>query len=173
MYEKETYVKMLTVFLGAVCCSMWMVACNTLPKSFTPRTPDEQAVAQTVATFLMAWRDRNGSALGMVVTPEATLEASSDGSTLPSKRVLELQHTAENAPLLRATTENLVDFRQDTPERVTVGTYVHDFVKIDRGTDQVSHRIQWELRRQDGQWRVQRIVQTTWVHPLNIRGGGA
>ena len=159
--------------LIVVVCGLCIAACTPLPKSFKPHTPEEQAVVRTITAFLSAWRARDPERLKPLVLPEATMEASVDGSRLPSERILALPQRAEDAALLRVTTDRLVDFQQTAPNRVSVGAYVHDIVDVSRGTDQVTTRLRWDLVQGNGTWRIQHIAQTTWVHPLDIRGFGA
>jgi hypothetical protein len=159
--------------LIVVVCGVYLTACTPFPKSFTPRTPEEQAVVRTIGAFLAAWHARDAERLTPLVLPEATMEASTDGDRVPPERILALPQRAEEAALLRVSADRLVDFQQSAPQRVSVGAYVHDIVDVSRGTDQVTTRIRWDLIRDNGGWRIQHIVQTTWVHPLNVPAGGA
>jgi hypothetical protein len=109
----------------------------------------------------------------MLVTPDATMDAFVDGSPLPPERILAVRQRAENAPLLGATADHLVDFRRSSPENSTVETYVYNYVRDgDLGTDQETTRLRWELVRQNGQWRISHMAQTTWLHPFYLRGIG-
>jgi hypothetical protein len=158
--------------LLVVVWGMCAAACIPLPKSFTPRTPQEQAVVRTIDTFLSAWRARDLAQLSPLVLPEATMDAFVDGSPVPPERILALPQRAEDAALLRATADRLVDFQQPAPQRVSVSAYVHDVIDVARGSDQVTVRIRWDLLQENETWRIQHITQTTWVHPLDIRGFG-
>jgi hypothetical protein len=135
--------------LIVVVCGVCITACTPSPKSFTPRTPEEQAVVRTLVAFLAAWHARDAERLKSLVLPEATMEALTDGSRVPPERILAL------------------------PQRVSVGAYVHAIVEVSRGSDQVTTRIRWDLVRENGGWRIQHLTQTTWVHPWDIPGGGA
>jgi hypothetical protein len=75
--------------------------------------------------------------------------------------------------MLAATAERLVNFRQLSPERTMVETYVYREVRDgDLGIDQETTRIRWDLLRRDGQWQIDHLAQTTWLHPVYIRGFG-
>lgn len=151
---------------------LYVAACTPLPKSFTPHTAEEQAVVHTIRTFLTAWHARDVATLSRLVTWEATMDAFVDGSPIPPKRILAVQQDADNAPLLGATADRLVDFRQPSPESATVETYVYDYVRDDLGTDQKTTRIRWELVQRQGQWQIGHMAQTTWLHPFYLRGFG-
>ena len=158
--------------LVAVVWGMCMAACTPLPKSFTPHTPEEQAVVHTITTFLSAWRARDVVTLKTLVLPEATMDAFVDGSRIPPKPILALQQSSDNSPLLQATAERLVNFRQASPTTASVETYVHDSVRVQQDTNQVTTRIRWDLAQQERQWRIQHIAQTTWLVPSHVRGAG-
>jgi hypothetical protein len=153
--------------------TMSVVSCTSLPKSFTPQTPDEQAVARTVATFLAAVQARDLETLHTLVLPEATLEAFVDGSQEPPQPILASLQRPDDSPLLRAAGAKLVDFRQASPTQASVGTYVTDIVSRQfRDTDLVTTRTRWDLVQHDGQWRIHHIAQTTWITPYNAAGAG-
>jgi hypothetical protein len=150
-----------------------LTACTPLPKAFTPHTAEEQAIVHTIRTFLTAWHARDRETLTRLVTPDATLDAFVDGSPLPPERILALRQPAETAPVLAATAERLVNFRQPSPERAMVETYVSREVRDgDLGIDQETTRLRWDLFRRNGQWQIGHMAQTTWLHPVYIRGFG-
>ena len=161
------------VVLAVMLCGMSLTACTPLPKSFTPHTPEEQAVVRTIDSFLSAWRAHDRERLAPLVLQEAAMDAFVDGSPLPPARILALPQRADGAALWQATADRLVDFRQSSPRSVSVGTYVHDVVQVDRGSDEVTTLIRWDLVQESGTWRIQHMTQTTWVHPWDIRAGGA
>ena len=158
----------LVVLIWGVCLG----ACTPLPKSFTPHTAEEQAVVHTIRTFLTAWHARGVETLHMLVTPEATLDAFVDGSALPPERILAVRQQADHAPLLGASADYLMNFHQSSPQLSTVETYVYNYVYGDLGTDQETTRIRWDLVRQNGQWRITHMAQTTWLQPFYLRGMG-
>jgi hypothetical protein len=165
--------KISAAVIVTVVCGISLAACTPLPKSFKPHTADEQAVAQTIVTFLSAWNARDVEKLNTLVLPEATLEAFVDGSRVPPERILlAVRQRTGSSPLQQATADRLVDFRQASSTSVSVETYVHDFVRRDRGRDQVTTRLRWDLVRDHGAWHIQHIAQTTWVHPFEIGGSG-
>lgn len=162
---------------AAACVAMvWtisVVSCTSLPKSFTPQTPDEQAVARTVMTFLAAVKTQDLATLNTLALPDATMAAFVDGSPEPPQPILASLQRADDSPLLHAAANKLVDFRQASPTQASVGTYVTDIVNAPyRGTDQVTTRIRWDLVERDGQWRIQHLAQTTWITPYNGAGAG-
>ena len=157
----------------AIVWAMSVAACAAFPKSFTPQTPDEQAVAHTVVTFLSASKAGDLQTLNTLVTPEATVAAFVDGSAEPPQPILESVQHPDDAPWLHAAANKLVDFRRASPTQASVGTYTTDFVtRQDRSTDEVTTRIRWDLVQRDGQWRIQHIAQTTWITPYHTRGAG-
>jgi hypothetical protein len=152
---------------------MCVAACTALPKTFMPQTPEEQAVAYTVTTFLSAWHARDVATLTTLVLPDATIDAFVDGSPVPPAPILlVVQQRPDDSPLLQASADHLVDFRQSSSSSVSVGTYVHDLVRVRETTDEVTTRIRWDLVQRDGQWHIQHIAQTTWVVPYYVRGSG-
>jgi SnoaL-like domain len=163
---------------AAACVAMvWtisVVSCTSFPKPFTPHTPDEQAVARTVVTFLTAVKTQDLETLNTLVLPDATMAAFVDGSPEPPQPILASLQRADDSPLLHAAANKLVDFRQASPTQVSVGTYVNDIVNAPsyRGTDQVTTRIRWDLVQHDGQWRIQHMAQTIWITPYNAAGAG-
>jgi hypothetical protein len=150
-----------------------VVSCTPLPKPFSPQTPDEQAVARTVVTFLAAVKTQDMETLNTLVFPDATMAAFVDGSREPPQSIRASLLRANDSPLLHAAANKLVDFRQASPMQASVGAYVTDIVNAPyRGTDQVTTRIRWDLVERDGQWRIQHLAQTTWITPYNAAGAG-
>jgi hypothetical protein len=170
---KEEYMRVYAAAGVAIVWAMSVIACAAFPKSFTPQTPDEQAVARTVVTFLSASKARDMQTLNTLVLPDATVAAFVDGSAEPPQPILASVQRADDAPWLHAAADKLVDFRQASPTQASVGTYTTDFVtRQDRSTEEVTTRIRWNLVQRDGQWRIQHIAQTTWITPYNARGAG-
>jgi len=147
---------------------MFVVACATLPRAFKPQTPDEQAVAHTMETFLAALRARDLATMRTVITPEATIVADVQGHQVSQERLLALQQSAGNSPLLSITPNKLVDYRQPAADHASVGAYVHDFL----GAEIQTIHLTWELQRRDGQWRIYNIAQSTWSTQQHFRAGG-
>jgi hypothetical protein len=173
MPGEEQPVKRSAAVLVVIVWEVCLAACTPLPKSFTPHTAEEQAVVYTIRTFLTAWHARDLAALHMLVTPAATMDAFVDGSPVPPERILAVRQPADYAPLLGATADHLVDFRQPSPQSAAVETYVYNYVRDgDLGIDQETTRIRWDLVRRNGQWQIDHIAQTTWLHPFYIRGIG-
>jgi SnoaL-like domain len=164
--------KISAAVIVTMTCGMSLAACTPLPKAFTPHTADEPAVVQTIATFLSAWNARDMERLNTLVLPEATMEAFVDGSRIPPERILAVRQRPDEAPLQQATADRLVDFRQSSATSISVGTYVYNVVRRDRGSDQITTRLRWDLIRDNGAWHIQHLAQTTWVHPLDIGGSG-
>jgi SnoaL-like domain len=157
----------------AIVWAMSVAACAAFPKSFTPQTPDEQAIARTMVTFLSASKAGDLQTLNTLVTPEATVAAFVDGSPEPPQPLLESVQHPDDSPWRYAAADKLVDFRQTSPTQASVGTYMTDFVtRQDRSTDEVTTRIRWDLVQRDGQWHIQHIAQTTWITPYHTRGAG-
>jgi hypothetical protein len=149
--------------------AMFVAACATFPHSFTPQTPDQQAVARTLETFLTALRAHDFATVRTVIVPEATITADIQGSQVSQERILALQQSASNTPLLNVTPNRLVDYRQLSADQASLGAYLHDFL----GPEIQTIHFTWTLRRQDGQWRIHHITQTTWSTPQLYRAGGA
>jgi hypothetical protein len=170
---KEEYMRACAAACVAIVWAMSIAACAAFPKRFTPQTPEEQAIARTMATFLSASKAHDLPTLNTLVLPEATVAAFVDGSPEPPQPLLASVQRADDAPWRHATADKLVDFRQSSPTQASVGTYTTDFVtRQDRSTDEVTTRIRWDLVQRDGQWRIQHIAQTVWITPYHTRGAG-
>jgi ketosteroid isomerase-like protein len=151
-----------------IACSLWIAACATLPRSFTPKTPDEQAAARTMETFLLAVRAQDFDRVSTVITPEATVVANVQGRVEAPQRILALRQSVANSPLLQVAPDRLVDYRQSSPDTATVGAYVHGPVGVEIETTHFT----WELQRHNGQWRIHAMKQTAWSTPHYVRAGG-
>ena len=119
-----------------------------------PQTGEEQAIARTLATYRQAIRSHDPVTLRRLIMPDATIK----GDYVPqaSLRVAIFQRSGTTQ--LTGAPTPLVNFRQESPTRASVATYVEaDFQAVSRTT-----YIEWDLLRRDGRWHIETIKQTVW-----------
>jgi hypothetical protein len=147
---------------------MLITTCGTvIPQSFTPQTPDQAAVAQTLNAFVAAVRARNVEALNAVLTPDATLTYETEDTTTPPVRYSAVGRRYVEQSLLGSTDPvRLVNFRLRSPDRATVETFL-----VTTPTDSTTQTTQviWTLLRQQSTWRVDAVIEKSWMRDNNIR----
>jgi hypothetical protein len=119
--------------------------------------------------FLSAFHARDVEALDTLMAPDAIVERFVEGhpvSRQPARRGIPRQLGASY--LLRGVPIELVNFRQPSPEKASIETYI--ITSPDSGT-RTTH-LRWYLIHREGRWLIAKIEEMTWTLSLNIKGNG-
>lgn len=156
----------------ALLWSCLVAACSTLgAPPFVPQTPDQQAIAQTLDTFLTALRQQNAATLRTTFTAEATVTTILEGTQLSTRPYHDIeQQYLRDSLLVGEPTAPLVNFQQAAPDRVTVETSLVGSPTIDVTQKK---EIVWHLQRQQDGWRISAITEKSSTRDVHIRAYGA
>lgn len=133
------------------------------------RTPEGQAVGQTMNAFWAALRADDQAALERQLTADATftkIVERGSGAEVALSEVLQRQE--DRALLTAAEQEPLSHFEQPTPQSASLATYI----EVIRRDDILRVRINWHLVEDGGAWRLSRVQSQLWTFPKPPRGGG-
>jgi hypothetical protein len=164
--EKETM--QAGSLAASMCLCLTLLTACAFTKRFEPTTTDERAIADTIASFLAAYRAQDYAMISTLTTSEATLRA--DNATPQNLRegLAALRTNEAAAALLQVTPKTLVNFQHPNSDRASVESYVH--ASTDRGFDNA--QIKWELIRREHQWLILAMTTDSWTVNLHSQGGG-
>lgn len=153
---------------ASMCLCLTLLTACAFTKRFAPTTADEHAIANTIASFLAAYRARDEATMSALTTPEATLRTD-HGNPQNLRAGIASLHTNEAASaLLQVTPKTLVNFQHRSSDSASVESYVH--TATDRGFDNA--QIKWELVRHEQQWLILAMTTESWTVNLHSQGGG-
>ena len=164
--EKETM--QAGSIAASMCLCLTLLTACAFTKRFEPSTADEHAIADTIGSFLAAYRARDYATINTLATPEATLRTDNANPQNLRAGIVAL-HTDEAASaLLQVTPKTLVNFQHPSSDSASVGSYVH--ASTDRGISNA--QIKWELVRREHQWLILAMTTDSWTVNLHSQGGG-
>ncbi len=136
-----------------------------------PQTPDQQAIARTVETFLMALHQRQAATLRGTLTADATVTSILEGTKLFSKPYQEIEQQYLQESLLAQESRVLLrNFHQTAPDMASIETslVVSATVELDQ-----TKKVQWQLRRQQDTWRIAAITEASSMRYVHTKAYGA
>ena len=164
--EKETM--QAGSIAASMCLCLTLLTACAFTKRFEPTTPDERAIADTIASFLVAYRAQDYATISTLTTPEATLRTDYANSQNLREGIVALRSDEAASALLQVTPKTLVNFQHPSADSASVESYAH--VSTDRGFDNT--QIKWELVRREHQWLILAMTTDSWAVNLHSQGGG-
>jgi hypothetical protein len=158
----------MVIAVSMCLCVLCLTACAIVPQRFEPHTPEEQAIARTLDTFLAAYRAQDFATIRSLTAPEATIRVGDTAQQRFQEGIVALRQSGITSDLLQVTPAKLVNFQRPRAESASVESYIHTYT--DRGVE--SSQIRWELEQRGNQWLITALRERSWDIDLHSRGGG-